>query len=190
MSERTAIVIPLPLSVVESNIWDVTSWPTFLAGVEWVRRTSHERYIFAVRHGRRIDEVLVAVRWHGRDHRVTWRELEGPAFRGEIRLTSLNGRRTRVSMTATVHPRNLWGTLTEMIGGGRHDVSSDLRRLADRLSTIPQPFNPTRLTPIRQVGARVVTDPARVQAQEAIRRAVVSEKPLGGSVPAPQDALA
>jgi len=75
MSERAATVIPLPLSVVESNIWDVTSWPSFLGDVDWVRRSSHERYLFGIRQGRRVEETLVAVRWHARDHRVTWREL-------------------------------------------------------------------------------------------------------------------
>jgi hypothetical protein len=152
MSERAANVIPLPLSVVESNIWDVTTWSAFLGDVAWIERSAHERYVFGVRQGRRVHEVLVAVRWHARDHRVTWKELEGPAWRGEIRLAALNGRRTRVGLEVTAHPRTVLATVTEMFGRHRRDVGSDLQRLAERLSLIPQPFNPGRLSPSRRIG--------------------------------------
>ena len=154
MTERAATVIDLPLSVVESNIWDVTSWPIFLGGLEWVQRSGHERYLFGLRQGRRIHEVPAAVRWHARDHRVTWRELDGPVWRGDIRLNALNGRRTRVPMHVTAHPRSFPDSLAEMFGVRRHDVSADLGRLSDRLASIPQPFNPSRLEPTRRTSGR------------------------------------
>jgi hypothetical protein len=150
MSERAATVIPLPLSVVESNIWDVTSWTTFLGDVEWIERSAHERYVFGVRQGRRVNEVPVAVRWHARDHRVTWRELSGPAWRGEIRLTALNGRRTRIGLSVSAHPRGFLANLTDVLGGGRREVDVDLRKLAERMALLPQPFNPGRLGPSRR----------------------------------------
>jgi hypothetical protein len=154
MSQQASSVIPLPLSVVESNLWDVTSWPAFLEDLAWVERTSHERYRFGVRQGRRVHEVPVAVRWHARDHRVTWRELGGPAWRGEIRLTALNGRRTRLELTTAVSPRTVLGTLADLLAGRSRELEADLLRLSDRLATIPQPFNPARLTPPRRIGER------------------------------------
>jgi len=170
MTDRAATVIPLPLSVVESNIWNVASWPAFVADVEWVTRSGHERYVIGVRQGRRVHEVPVAVRWHARDHRVTWRELAGPAWRGEIRLTAVNGRRTRATMSITVHPRGFLDSLAEMIGGRRRDLSLDLHLLAERLSSIPQPYNPTRLAPTRSIehrGERAAARHAERSAQAA-----------------------
>jgi hypothetical protein len=164
MTERTATVIPLPLSVVESNIWDVTAWPAFLTDLEWVQRAGHERYLFGVRQGSRLHEVAVAVRWHARDHRVTWRELTGPPWRGEIRLSALNGRRTRVAMHISVHPRSVYDTLAEMFGLRRRHVAVDLGRLAERLARIPQPFNPGRL----QSGQPVVRQEASFETAGAV----------------------
>jgi len=161
MTERAATVVPLPLSVVESNIWDVLSWTTFLGDVEWIERTAHERYVFGVRQGRRVHDVPVAVRWHARDHRVTWRELDGPSYRGEIRLTPLNGRRTRVTLATAAHPRTVLGNLTEMFGGHKRRLEDDLTRLSDRLGHLPQPINPTRLTPTRRIGGTGAVRAAR-----------------------------
>lgn len=170
MSDRAATVIALPLSVVESNIWDVTAWPAFLGDVDWVQRKAHERYLFGIRQGRRTYEVPTAVRWHARDHRVTWRELSGAVWRGELRLSPLNGRRTRVELRVAVHPRTLMASVTELLGGHRRELELDLVRLADRLATIPQPFNPSRLTPTRRIGhhaADVVPAPRAVEPQRA-----------------------
>jgi hypothetical protein len=151
MSERAAIVVPLPLSVVESNIWDVTSWGAFLSDVEWIERNAHERYVFGVRQGRRVHDVPVNVRWYPPEHRVVWRETSGPAWRGEIRLTALNGRRTRVALEAMAHPRSFGASLTDMFGRGRRQVDVDLGQLAERLALIPQPFNPARLNESRRM---------------------------------------
>jgi hypothetical protein len=171
MSERASTVIPLPLSVVESNIWDAASWPTFFGDVDRVERTGYERFVFGVRQGRRLHEVPVAVRWHARDHRVSWRELAGPQWRGEIRLSALNGRRTRVELHVAAHPRSFVACVAEMLGSRSRDLEADLARLSDRLATIPQPFNPSRLTPTRRIGERstaVTTGPAPRPARESV----------------------
>jgi len=173
LSERASTVIPLPLSVVESNVWDVTSWPAFLADAAWVRRTSQDRYVVGVRDGRRVCEVHVVVRWHAHDHRVSWQELEGPAWRGEMRLTALNGRRTRVTIAVEAQPRGMGARVSRLLGATpERDAAGDLERLAARLSTIPQPVNPIRLTPTRRVGGPVGTaalrrGPVRLEARPA-----------------------
>ena len=177
MSDRAATVIPLPLSVVESNIWDVTTWAAFLGEVEWIERTAHERYLFGVRHGRRVHEVPVSVRWHPRDHRVTWREQEGPAWRGEIRLAALNGRRTRVGLESTAHPRSFAANLADVLLGRRREVEADLHRLGERLAQIPQPFNPGRLTPTRRVGSSGSIRAARMADQPRPAASAPAEAP-------------
>jgi hypothetical protein len=164
MSDRATTVIPLPLSVVESNIWDVTTWTAFVAGVERIERVAPERFLFGIRQGRRVHPVPVAVRWHPRDHRVSWRELHGPAWRGEIRLTALNGRRTRIGMEISAHPRTPLAAVAAVLRRPRRDVAADLGRLAERLARIPPPLNPRRLTSLprpAEVGlpAAGMTDP-------------------------------
>jgi hypothetical protein len=145
MIERVATVVPLPLSVVESNLWDVTTWTTFLGDVEWIERSGNERFVFGVRHGRRVHEVPVAVRWHGPEHRVVWRELSGAPWRGEISVTPLNGRRTRIGVEVTAQRRTLPGLL---LGSTRRKGANvDLEPLVARLGQIPPPINPSRRGP-------------------------------------------
>jgi hypothetical protein len=146
MSITAAVIVPYPVSVVESNLWDVTTWSNFLADVEEVRRAAHERYVFTLRAGRHRDDVLVAVRWRARDHRFTWKSFEGPTWSGEVRLTPLNGRRTRINLEVIAHPRTFGGQLAEMIGVGRRDPAADLLLLQERLSHLPRPIRPSRLT--------------------------------------------
>lgn len=150
MSTEAMAVVGLPLSVVETQLWDVTQWPTFLAGLAAVRRSSHERYVFSVAQARKEHDVLVAVRWQARDHRFTWRSLEGPPWDGMIRLVPVNGRRTRVFLQRRSYPRSLFASFAELLGAGAPDPQSDLQRLQDRLAVLPAPARPARL---RAVGA-------------------------------------
>ncbi|MDQ1286721.1 MAG: hypothetical protein QG622_286 [Actinomycetota bacterium] len=171
MSDQASTVINLPLSVVESNIWDPGSWPGFMDLLDRVERKSTERFILGVREGRRVFEVPVALRWHPREHRASWSELQGPEFRGEIRLVALNGRRTKVTLEMVARPRTLAGILTEKLVGHRREVDVYLLRLAARLSSIPQPFNPVRQGAARRIDrsrARTSASPAAVPSPEPV----------------------
>lgn len=174
MSAEAMAVVGLPLSVVETQLWDVTQWPTFLSGLAAVRRSSHERYVFAVAQGRREHEVLVAVRWQARDHRFTWRALEGAPWDGTIRLVPVNGRRTRLYLQRRAYPRSLMASFAELLLGGTPDASTDLQRLQDRLAVLPAPARPARLHP--------------ADAQERERRTATMRAQAGVAVPAPRPA--
>jgi hypothetical protein len=150
MCDCAAAVIPLPLSVVESNLWDVTAWSTFLTGVQSIRLSAHERYLLEVREGHRLVDVFVAMRWHPRERYFSWEELQGPPWRGELRLKALNGRRTKVTLSLETEPRTLRGRLAQVIAGHGGGVEEDIARLQERFSGIPQPFNPARLVPAGQ----------------------------------------
>ncbi|MBI4942677.1 MAG: hypothetical protein HY830_18205 [Actinobacteria bacterium] len=145
MSMEAMAVVGLPLSVVETQLWDITQWPTFLAGLQTATRSSHERYVFTVRQGRKDYDVLVAVRWQARDHRFTWRSLEGPPWDGTLRLAPVNGRRTRVFLQRKAYPRSFFASMAELLGAGVADPSLDLQRLQDRLAVLPAPARPARL---------------------------------------------
>jgi hypothetical protein len=168
MSEEAMAVVGLPLSVVETQLWDVTQWPGFLAGLAGARRTSHERYIFTLRQGRREQEVLVAVRWQARDHRFTWRALEGPPWDGSLRLVAINGRRTRIFLQRRAYPRSFVASLAELIGAGVADPALDLQHLQDRLAVLPVPARPARLHPADD--AEHATEPAAADAVAGLPR--------------------
>jgi hypothetical protein len=155
MSRPVSTVVPLPLSVVESNLRDLSSWPAFLGGVEWIERTAYEQYVFGVREGRRIHEIPVAAHWAMRDHRVTWKELSGRPWRGELNLVALNGRRTRVQLSLDAQPRSWSASISQLLGAPGHDLDADLGRLTDRLAALPQPLNPQRLAPTRPMARRL-----------------------------------
>jgi len=159
MSVQASVVVALPMAVVEGQLWDVTTWPSFLSGVEQVRRSAPERYVFTVRQGRRRYEVLMAVRWRARDHRFLWRALEGPRWDGELALMPMNGRRTKVRLTLDAQPRSLFRTLLEVSGTGQQDVRSDLNRLRDQLSKVPVPARPPRMEPARMGPPALLEEP-------------------------------
>lgn len=137
MPTEAMAVVGLPLSDVETHLWDVARWPTFLTGLVAVRRASHERYVFTVRHRRREGDVLVAVRWQAATHRFTWRALEGPPWDGSLRLAPVNQRRTRVFLQRRASPRSFLASVAEVVGIGAVDPSLDLQRLQDRLVVAP-----------------------------------------------------
>lgn len=176
MSAEAMAVVGLPLSVVETQLWDVTQWSTFLSGLAAVRRSSHERYVFTVRQGRREQDVLVAVRWQARDHRFTWRSLEGVPWDGTIRLAPINGRRTRLHLARRAYPRSFAASIVELFGGGVPDPSADLQRLQDRLAVLPVPARPGRL--------RRVSTAERDARTVAIRAG--AGLPAAGSLPRPR----
>ena len=144
MREQRAIVIPLPLSVVESNVWDVATWNRFLSDVEWIDRQADDQFVFGVRNGRRLQDVPLAVQWYPHDHRMTWRQTQGPLWRGEVRMTALNGRRTRLGVETEAHPRSFVDNVAELLGD-RRGIRVDFGPLVDWLERIPQPFNPARM---------------------------------------------
>jgi hypothetical protein len=170
MSAEVMAVVGLPLSVVETQLWDVDQWPTFLTGLVAVRRTSHERYVFTVRQGRRESDLLVAVRWQARDHRFTWRALEGPPWDGSLRLVAVNGRRTRVFLQRRAYPRSFAASVVEFLGGCYGDPALDLQHLQDRLAVLPVPARPGRLLPAEPDEREARTARRRAGAEPAIHR--------------------
>lgn len=145
MSQSASVVVGRPLSMIESQFWSVTNWAACLSDVASIRRSGHERYAVELRAGRRLEEVLVAVRWNARHHRFAWKALEGPLWSGELKLAPLNGRRTRLQLEVVALPRTFLGGLGELVGITRQDVSSDLARIHDLVNSLPEPVRPSRL---------------------------------------------
>jgi uncharacterized membrane protein len=134
MTHQQAVsVVGAPLDVVESRLRDVGHWPEFLLGLERVTETSFGRYTFAVKDGSRIRDVDVAVVAHPREHRIVWHALAGPRFDGEIRLSTVDARHTKVSLSLTAEPAGFLAGLSEMVSGSgsaSHSTATlDLQRL-------------------------------------------------------------
>lgn len=134
-------VVTAPLATVERQLRDVESWPAFLVGVDRIGKTSHERYLFRLHDGRRLREVRMLVRAHPREHRFSWKVLEGPAFNGTLHLTPTGYGWTRVNLTLTTHPSGLWAGLAEMVGPTRDRAVVDLNRLQDHVCAAPPPVD-------------------------------------------------
>ena len=151
MSQSASLVVNRPVSVIEAHFWPVTNWASCLADVASARRVAHERYLMELRSGRRTEEVMVAVRWNARHRRFAWKALEGPTWSGELTLTPVNGRRTRLSLSIVTVPRTLAASFGELFGGGGRDLSGDLFRLQDLIEMLPESVRPARA----EVGVRM-----------------------------------
>jgi len=144
--QEASAVVSVPVDVIEEKLGDIESWPCFLVGVEKVRKTSFERYVFVVRDGRNTREVPVSVTT--RPRRWAWHSLSGPTFEGELRMTPVDTRRTRLVLKLTSDPSGFLACLTEMLAASRVTADVDLQKLERRLTgpdagtTGPEPGGP------------------------------------------------
>ncbi len=145
MPQSANVVVSRALPDVEAHLWGVSNWVSCLSGVVSARRHSHERYAVELRAGRLFHEVLVAVRWNARHHRFAWKSLEGPTWAGELRLSAVNGRRTRLELETVAVPRTFLGGLAELVGAGRRDLAPDLQRIHDLVGQLPATVRPSRM---------------------------------------------
>ncbi|MDQ1292429.1 MAG: hypothetical protein QG608_307 [Actinomycetota bacterium] len=137
--QEASAVVSVPMDVIEHKLQDVESWPGFLIGVEEVRKTSFERYVFVVRDGRNTREVPVSV--VDRPQRWTWHSLSGPTFEGELRMYPVDTRRTRLVLKLTSDPAGFLAYLAEMLIASHSTADVDLQRL-ERELTAPDPTDP------------------------------------------------
>ncbi len=129
MRQHATTTVAAPIADVQARIGDVTSWPAFLYGLEAVEPAGHERYRFTLVNGNRRRTVLVCVQAHPAEHRMAWRQLEGPRYRGELRLREVDSGHTAVELTMTADPVSMAEGFREILGE-RHPVAElDLQRL-------------------------------------------------------------
>jgi hypothetical protein len=133
--QEAAAVVGSSLADVETQLRDVTCWPKFLVGLEEVTQLSHERYRFTVRNGSKRSTADMAVVFRPREHRISWKALNGPPWRGDLRLAAIGERRTKVSLSTTLVPHGFGANVAEMFGRHSTDAVMDLQRLQDLLWT-------------------------------------------------------
>jgi uncharacterized membrane protein len=132
--QEASSVVSLPIAQVYARLANVADWPSFLMGLDAVRRTGHERFVFTVKDGaRRLRDVEVAVRPHPGENRITWRALGGPKFDGELKMTEAGSTHTRVQLSLTAEPAGFLAGLSEMIGATTPAAVIDLQRLETHL---------------------------------------------------------
>jgi uncharacterized membrane protein len=129
MRQHATTTVAAPLAEVQARLSDVTSWPAFLYGLESVEPAGHERYRFTLATGKRSRTVLVCVQTHHADHRVSWRQLEGPRYLGELRLREVDAGHTAVELTMTADPVTMSEGFRELLGERHPEAELDLQRL-------------------------------------------------------------
>jgi uncharacterized membrane protein len=130
MTHQQAVsVVAAPLDVVERQLRDVAQWPGFLLGLEKVTEKSFERYTFVVKDGTSTRDVDVAVVAHPGEHRMIWHALKGPRFDGEVRLTAVDAKHTKVSLSLTAEPQGFLAGLSDFVRSSSSTATLDLQRL-------------------------------------------------------------
>jgi hypothetical protein len=129
--QHATTTVAAPLPDVQTRLGDVGSWPSFLYGLEAVEQAGHERYRFTLVDGKRRRTVLVCVQAHPAQHRMTWRQLEGPRYLGELRLRQVDDGHTAVELTMTADPVSMSEGFRELLGERHPAAQLDLQRLDD-----------------------------------------------------------
>jgi uncharacterized membrane protein len=129
MRQHATTTVAAPIADVQARLADVSSWPAFLYGLEAVEPAGHERYRFTLANGKQQRNVLVCVQAHPAEHRVTWRQLEGPRYLGELRLRAVDSGHTTVELTMTADPVTMAEGFRELLGERHPEAVLDLQRL-------------------------------------------------------------
>ena len=132
--QEATCLLPFPLKIVQTRLGDIESWDRFLVGVQEVRRTAHERYVFRLDTDR---EIRVAVRAHPREHRFAWHALDGPGFDGTLRLTAIDQALTRVTLSIRTRGAGVAADVMDMAFPRTWDADFDVQRLADFVAHRP-----------------------------------------------------
>ncbi len=133
-TQQATTVMAAPLEAVRERLRDVTGWPAFVSGLVAVEQLGFERYRFTLDEGGARRDVPVCVVDHPAEHRISWRQLEGPRYVGEVRLRAVDADHTRVELRTTVDPTGLASGLREMLGERHPTAELDLRRLEQLLA--------------------------------------------------------
>lgn len=129
MREQAEIVVPVPIQVLGEQLQQVESWPEFVVGLEQVTPVAHQRFLFGVRQGARLHEILMAVRPNPAQGRYGWTAIDGPRWDGALTIEGLDDARTSVRMVTRVDPRTFLETVAEAFGGVPRRAEHDLHRL-------------------------------------------------------------
>jgi hypothetical protein len=127
--QEASAVVAVPLETLQQALCTIEDWTSFIVGVTKITKRAHERYVFELGDGGRSREVPAVVRLHHKDHSFTWRAVSGPRFSGSLRLTALDGHRTRVSLDLTEHPHGFMACVTDMVAHNRPHAMLDIQRL-------------------------------------------------------------
>jgi uncharacterized membrane protein len=127
--QHATTTVAAPLAEVQARLADVTSWPSFVYGLEAVEPDGFERYRFTLADGKRRRTVPVCVQAHPSEHRMTWRQLEGPRYTGDLRLREVDGGHTTVELTMTADPVSMSEGFREMLGERHPAAQLELQRL-------------------------------------------------------------
>jgi len=129
MRQHATTTVAAPLPDVQARLTDVTSWPAFMYGLESVEPAGHERYRFTLANGKQRRTVLVCVQAHPAEHRMTWRQLEGPRYTGDLRLREAGSGHTTVELTMIADPVSMAEGFRELLGERHPAAQLDLQRL-------------------------------------------------------------
>jgi hypothetical protein len=118
---------------VERRLRDVESWSEFLAGIESITFTSHERYRFTLHEGSDHREVKMVVKLRYQDHCFAWHEISGPPVRGSLKLVAVDDRHTALTLVVASMPATLRSGVAEMMMPNNSTAMVDVRLLEKHL---------------------------------------------------------
>jgi uncharacterized membrane protein len=133
-TQQATTVVAAPLRTVHDRVRDVGGWPAFLSGLVRAEQVGFERYTFTLDEDGRTRQVPVCVVDHPAERRISWHQLRGPRYAGELRLRAVDDGHTRVELRTTVDPTGLAAGLREMLGERHPTAELDLRRLEEVLT--------------------------------------------------------
>jgi uncharacterized membrane protein len=133
-TQQATTVMAAPLKTVHEQLRDVMSWPGFVSGLVAVEQLGFERYRFTLTEGGGRREVPVCVVDDPAGHRMSWHQLEGPRYSGEVRLRAVDAGHTRVELRTTADPTGFAAGLREMLGERHPTAELDLRRLEELIA--------------------------------------------------------
>jgi uncharacterized membrane protein len=131
MSITESIDVAVPVSAAYTQWTDFESFPTFMEGVESVRKVDDTHLDWAVKVGRTSRRFRAKILEQTPNQRISWQTETGARHAGVITFEPLDDTHTRITAEMDIDPATFTELVADRVGVLGHRVKDDMTRFKD-----------------------------------------------------------
>jgi uncharacterized protein YndB with AHSA1/START domain len=126
-----SIDVNAPLQAVYNQWTQFEEFPNFMEGVDEVRQEGPKNLLWKVNIGGKEKQWEAEITEQVPDQKIAWSSIDGTPNTGEVNFDSLDGERTRITLTMEYEPEGFLEKAGDMLGIPSGRVEGDLKRFRD-----------------------------------------------------------
>jgi uncharacterized protein YndB with AHSA1/START domain len=126
-----SIEVNAPLQAVYNQWTQFEEFPNFMEGVDEVRQEGPKNLLWKVNIGGKEKQWEAEITEQVPDQKIAWSSIDGTPNAGEVNFDSVDGERTRITLTMEYEPEGFLEKAGEVLGIPSGRVEGDLKRFRD-----------------------------------------------------------